>query len=225
MSTNRLFIWLGPVGMVVMYLGLAIAGLTAAPAPDTAITWYTDNREALQAGLIIAMVGGALYLPWMAMLARAFTLADRDRSGLAYLQLAFGVIFVILVEFPYLLLEVAVYRPETPPAVVQTIVDAAWVMAVGFGYTHVVAVLLIGVVLVRDHRALKVFPIWFGWFNIGCAVMSVPSFAAGVVPSGTLAWNGAVAFGLPSMAFFPWFVTWTYVLLRLERRATPAAVS
>lgn len=217
---NRLFIWLGPVGMVVMYIGLAVAGLTTAPAPDTAITWYTDNRESLQAGLVIAMIGGALYLPWMAMLARLFALHDRNRSGVAYLQLAFGVIFVILVEFPYLLLELAVYRPETPPAVVQAIVDAAWVMAVGFGYTHVVAVLLIGAVLVCDHRRLTVFPRWFGWFNIGCAVASVPSFAAGVVPSGLLASNGAVAFGLPSVAFFPWFVAWTYVLLRAEREAT-----
>jgi hypothetical protein len=219
---NRLYIWLGPAGTVVMFIGLAVAGLAAPPAPDAALVLYAEHREAMQVGLVIAMIGGALYLPWLAMMARACSRADRDRTGLAQLQMAFGVIFVILVEFPYLLLEVAIYRPENPAPVVQALADTAWVMAMGFGYTHVVAVLLIGVVMVRERRALDVFPRWFGWLNIVCALASVPSFFAGVVPSGVMAWNGLVAFGSPSVAFFPWLIAWTVVLLRLERQPASA---
>jgi hypothetical protein len=220
---NRLCIWLGPIGTAVMFAGLFIAGLQMAPPPDAPVSFYTDNRQAMQVGLMIAMVGGALYLPWVAMLARSFTLAEGDRSGLANLQLAFGGIFTILVEFPYLLLEVAVYRPGAPAAVVQVFVDTAWVMAAGFGYTHVVAVLLTGVYLVKEHCSLGVFPAWLGWLNIACALLSLPSFFAGTVNSGVLAWNGAVAFGFPSVAFFPWLVAWTYVLLKLERRGLTSA--
>lgn len=221
MSMNRVCIWLGPIGTVVMFVGLVIAGLQVAPSPDAPVTFYTDNRQAMQAGLMIAMFGGALYLPWMAMLARSFKLAEGDRSGLAYLQLAFGVIFTVLVEFPYLLLQVAIYRPGTPAAVVQAFVDTAWVMAAGFGYTHVVAVLLTGIYMVREHRMLAIFPRWLGWLNIVCGVMSMPSFFAGTVTSGVMAWDGVVAFGFPSVAFFPWLIAWTYVLLRLE---SPASV-
>ncbi|MEW5810428.1 MAG: hypothetical protein AB1925_13335 [Actinomycetota bacterium] len=181
------------------------------------MSFYTDNRDAMQTGLMIAMVGGALYLPWMAMLARSFILAEGHRSGFALLQLAFGTIFTVLVEFPYLLLEVALYRPGTPAAVMQGFVDTAWVMAAGFGYTHVTAVLLTGLYLVREHRSLHVFPRWLGWLNIACALMSVPSVFAGTVSSGVLAWDGVIAFGLPSIAFFPWLAAWTYVLLCLER--------
>lgn len=220
MSTpmNRVCIWLGPIGTAVMFGGLLIAGLQVAPSPDAPVTLYTGNRGAMQAGLMIAMFGGALYLPWMAMLARSFRLAEGDRSGFAYLQLAFGVIFTVLVEFPYLLLQVAIYRPGTPAAVVQGFVDTAWVMAAGFGYTHVIAVLLTGVYMVWERRALAVFPGWLGWLNIVCALMSMPSFFAGAVRSGVMAWNGFVAFGFPSVFFFPWYFAWTYVLLRLERR-------
>jgi hypothetical protein len=214
---NRIWIWLGPIGTVIMFVGLAIAGIQVAPSPDAPVTFYTDNREPMQAGLMIAMFGGALYLPWMAMLARSFKLAEGDRSGIAYLQLAFGVIFTILVEFPYLLLEVAIYRPGTPAAVVQGFVDTAWVMAAGFGYTHVIAVLLTGIYMVREQHALAVFPGWLGRLNIACALLSLPSFFAGTVNSGVMAWDGIVAFGLPSVAFFPWYFAWTYVLLRIER--------
>jgi hypothetical protein len=215
---NRTCIWLGPFGTVIMFAGLLVAGLQVAPPPDAPVTFYTGNRHAMAPGLMIAMLGGALYLPWMAMLARSFKLAEGDRSGFAYLQLAFGVIFTLLVEFPYLLLEVAIYRPGTPPAVVQGFVDTAWVMAAGFGYTHVIAVLLTGIYVVREHRALGVFPAWLGWLNIVCALLSVPSFFAGAIRSGVMAWNGIVAFGFPSVAFFPWYAAWTYVLLRLERQ-------
>ncbi|OJZ76043.1 hypothetical protein BRW65_00905 [Mycobacterium paraffinicum] len=220
MSVNRICIWLGPIGTVIMFVGLAIAGLQVAPPPDAPVTFYTDNRGTMQAGLMIAMFGGALYLPWMAMLARSFKLAEGDRSGMAYLQLAFGVIFTILVEFPYLLLEVAVYRAGAPAAVIQGFVDTAWVMAAGFGYTHFIALLVTGIYLVRERRALAVFPGWLGWLNIACAILSLPSFFAGTVTSGVMAWNGIVAFGLPSVGFFPWYVAWTYVLLRLERSAS-----
>jgi hypothetical protein len=220
---NRICIWLGPIGTVTMFVGLAIAGLAVAPSPDAPVSFYTDNRDAMQAGLMIAMFGGAMYLPWMAMLARSFRIAEGDRSGMTYLQLAFGVIFTILVEFPYLLLEVAIYRPGAPAAVVQGFVDTAWVMAAGFGYTHVVAVLVTGVYLVREQRALAVFPGWLGWLNIACALLSLPSFFAGTVSSGVMAWDGIVAFGFPSLAFFPWFFAWTYLLLLLERRTWATA--
>ncbi|OBH50439.1 hypothetical protein [Mycobacterium sp. E2479] len=206
-----------------MIIGLAIAGLQVAPSPDAPVTFYTDHRDAIQAGLMVAMLGGALYLPWMAMLARSFKLAEGDRSGMAYLQLAFGITFTILVEFPYLLLEVAIYRAGTPAAVVQGLVDTAWIMAAGFGYTHVVAVLLTGIYIVREQRMLTVFPGWLGWLNIVCALLSVPSFFAGTVTSGVMAWNGIVAFGFPSVGFFPWYLAWTYVLLRMERRASANA--
>ncbi len=224
LSMNRICIWLGPIGTVIMFVGLAIAGLQVAPSPDAPVTFYTDNREAMQAGLMVAMFGGALYLPWMAMLARSFKLAEGDRSGMAYLQLAFGVIFTILVEFPYLLLEVALYRAGTPAAVVQAFVDTAWVMAAGFGYTHVIVVLVTGIYMVREQRALAVFPGWLSWLNIACALLSVPSIFAGTVTSGVMAWDGVVAFGFPSVAFFPWYFAWTYVLLRLERRMSAGVV-
>ncbi len=214
---NRICIWLGPIGTAIMLIGLVMAGLPVAPSPEAPVSFYTDNREAMQAGLMIAMVGGALYLPWMAMLARSFKLAEGDRSGIGYLQLAFGVIFTILVEFPYLLLEVAVYRPGAPAAVVQGFVDTAWVMAAGFGYTHVIAVLITGVYMVRERRSLTVFPRWLGWMNIACALLSAPSVFAGTVNSGVMAWDGIVAFGFPSVSFFPWLLAWAYVLLRIER--------
>ena len=222
-SMNRLCIWLGWIGMVILFIGLGIAGMVPPPSPDAAVSLYTDNRHAMQVGLVIAMFGGALYGPWLAMLARAFKLAEQHSSAFAYFQLAFGVIFVILVEIPLYMLQVAVYRPDASPDVVQGFVDASWIMTSGFVYTFNVAVLLTGIFIVRAQRALGLFPLWLGWLNIVVALACLPGLFAGTVTSGPLAWDGIVASGIPSVAFFPWFVAWTWFLLRLERQPSSAA--
>ncbi|WP_156750219.1 hypothetical protein [Mycobacterium sp. E2479] len=60
------------------------------------------------------------------------------------------------------------------------------------------------------------FPRWLGWLNVVVALLSVPGLFTGTATAGVLTWNGIVAFGIPSVAFFPWLVAWTYVLLRIE---------
>lgn len=214
---NRICIWLGPVGTAIMFVGLMVAGVAVAPSPDAPVEFYTDNRQSIQAGMVIAMFGGALYGPWLAMLARAFKLADRGRSGFAYFQVVFGVFLLIATLVPFYLLEVAVFRPGASPDVVQAFVDAAWIMVLGFVYVHVTGVLLTALYILCACRGSDMLPRWLGWLNIVVALLSVPGLFTGTATSGVLTWDGIVAFGLPSVAFFPWLVAWTYVLLRIER--------
>ncbi len=214
---NRLCIWLGPIGTAIVYVGLLIAGLAVAPSPNAPVAFYTDNRHAIQVGMVVAMFGGALYGPWLAMLARAFKLVDRGRSGFANYQIVFGVFLMIATLVPFYLLEVAVFRPGASAEVVQAFVDAAWIMVLGFVYVHVSAVLLTGVFILLECRASQMFPRWLGWLNVVVALLSVPGLFTGTATTGVLTWNGVVAFGLPSVAFFPWLVAWTYALLRIER--------
>ncbi|OBH50440.1 hypothetical protein [Mycobacterium sp. E2479] len=131
---NRTCIWLGPIGTAIIYVGLSMAGLAVAPSPDAPVEFYTGNRHAIRVGMVVAMFGGALYGPWLAMLARAFKLADRGRSGFANYQIVFGVFLMIATLVPFYLLEVAVFRPGASPDVVQAFVDAAWIMVLGFVY-------------------------------------------------------------------------------------------
>ncbi|OJZ76042.1 hypothetical protein BRW65_00900 [Mycobacterium paraffinicum] len=216
---NRICIWSGPLGTAIVYVGLLIAGLAVAPSPNAPVEFYTDNRHAIQVGMVIAMFGGALYGPWLAMLARAFKMADQGRSGIANFQIVFGVFLMFATLVPFYLLEVAVFRPGAPRGIVQAFVDAAWIMVLGFVYVHVSGVLLTGVYILRERRAAPMFPRWLGWLNVVVALLSLPGLFAGTATTGVLTWNGVVAFGLPSVAFFPWLAAWTYVLLRIERLA------
>jgi uncharacterized membrane protein YhdT len=133
------------------------------------------------------------------------------------LQVVFGTFLMIATLVPFYLLEVAVFRPGASPGVVQAFVDAAWIMVLGFVYVHVSAVLLTGGYILTECRGSTMFPRWLGWLNVVVALLSVPGLFAGTSTTGLLTWNGIVAFGLPSAAFFPWLVAWTYVLLRIER--------
>jgi hypothetical protein len=214
---NRMCIWSGPIGTAIIYVGLVIAGLAVAPSPDAPVEFYTDNRHAIQVGVVVAMFGGALYGPWLAMLARAVRLADRGRSGFANFQIVFGVFLMIATLVPFYLLQVAVFRPGASPDVVQAFVDAAWIMVLGFVYVHVSAVVLTGLYILRECPASEMLPRWLGWLNVVVALMSLPGLFTGTATTGVLTWNGIVAFGLPSVAFFPWLAAWTYVLLRIER--------
>ena len=219
---NRFCIWSGVIGTAIMFVGLSIAGLAVAPSPDAPVEFYTDNRHAIQVGMVIALFGGALYGPWLAMMARAVKLADQGRSGFAYFQIVFGVFLMIATMVPFYLLQVAVFRTSASPLVVQAFVDAAWIMVLGFVYVHVTGLLLTGIFILRERHASELLPRWLGWLNVVVALLSLPGLFAGTASTGALTWDGIVAFGLPTIAFFPWLVAWTYALLRLERRLPSA---
>lgn len=217
-AMNRVCISLGPVGTVIMFVGLASAGLLVAPSPDALLTTCIGNRQAVRAGLMVTILGGVFYLPWMVMLARSFQPGERHRPGFAFLKLVFGATLTILIGLPYLLVEAAVYRPDTPAAVVRGVVDVARMLAEGFGYIHVIAVLWTGLLMLRDHRMLSVLPRWLGWLNLVCALLLVPAVFADTISSGLFGWKGVVAFDFPSLAFLPWYFAWTCALLRVGQR-------
>jgi hypothetical protein len=99
----------------------------------------------------------------------------------------------------------------------QTLNDLAWLPFTGVIYTIVVQALVIGIAVLMDKREKPVFPRWFGYLSIWCALLFCPAGLDVFFHSGPLAWNGLVAWWVLLVAFFVWLTTLSIVLLAAIR--------
>lgn len=229
-STEKIYIWCGPVATVVFLAGLALAGLIPPPAPSESAAdlaaFYAGHQHQIQIGLIIALFGSALWIPWLAKLAVALKDIAGARSVVGYTQLVFGAFFAFGGFVPLIFLEVAVFRADRAPAEVQAWSDGCWLVFTGFVYTFVVELLLCALTIASDSRAHLIFPKWVAYFDVLLAAANVlPAFVL-ADQSGPFAWNGIISYWIVIGLDVVWIAVTTVYLLRAEDRtdADPAAV-
>ena len=80
----------------------------------------------------------------------------------------------------------------------------------------------VGLVLLRDRRAVSLFPRWLAWFSFFCAAVFVPITLMPYFLDGPFAWNGIFGFYLPFSIFFIWFFVMTWTLRRSLHRLDEA---
>ena len=61
---------------------------------------------------------------------------------------------------------------------------------------------------------MPVFPRWFAYFQLWCAVGVGLTFGVYIVKTGPLAWNGILGFWIPVSFYFIWVVVTTLVTAR-----------
>src|SRR5690606_27929617 len=91
------------------------------PPSDSAeeiAAFYAEHRNLIRTGLVLTMLGGALLVPWVAVLARQMKRVEGRSSVLAQTQMLAGAMVVILIVIPCMLWSAAAYRPERDPDLV-----------------------------------------------------------------------------------------------------------
>jgi hypothetical protein len=228
-STEKIYIWCGPFATVVFLAGMAVAGLIPPPAPSQSAVdlaaFYAGHQHQIQIGLIIALFGAALWIPWLAKLAVALKDLAGPGSAVGYTQLVFGAFFAFGAFLPLILLEVAVFRADRPPAEVQAWSDGCWLVFTGFVYTFVVELLLSALTIASDPRARPTFPKWVAYFDVVLAAANVvPAFVL-ADQSGPFAWNGIVSYWIVIGLDVVWIAFTTVYLLRAEDRTDADSVA
>src|SRR5713101_8179495 len=169
-STQRIFVWCGPAMLVVLFIGLIVAGWIPLPTPgDSAAKVahdYQAHTDAIRIGLLIAMFGTALYGPFADMLAAQLRRMEKWQPAATYCQLMLGGLVILEVIVPLMILEAAAFRPYRSPEITLAISDIGWLMFVGFVFTVVVELVFLGVAILQDTTATPVFPRWTGTASI-----------------------------------------------------------
>ncbi|WP_372787850.1 hypothetical protein [Paraconexibacter sp.] len=224
-ALQRACAWCAPVGLVLTFSGMLVAGWLPPPFPGDGATevaaYYREHREAIRLGSILIAVGGVLLLPLVAVTSVYLSAIERDRGALSNLQLISGALGPVAFVIPSFLWAGAAFDPARSPEITKLLHDTAWLLFIAGVWTFVVQNLAIGAAVLCDARTDPIFPRWLGYLAIWTAVLFTPSCLVVFFREGPFSWNGIFTFWLAAAAF----VAWTAALVWTVQRAITRSVA
>jgi hypothetical protein len=217
-SYQRLCAWAGPFCAFLWIIALLVFAGFLPPhdpewGPAQIAQLYADNATGIRWGMIILLIGGVLYQPWVAVIAVQMKRIEGAQSPLTYVQLGLGTLFVLLFVLAAIFWQTAAFRPLEDPSLTQRFNDLGWFMFLISVPILTVQGLALSLVIFQDSAA-ALFPRWFAWFNIWAQIIFLPGTVIPLFKSGPLAWNGIIAFWIPAAVYTVWMCLLTWLLLR-----------
>ncbi|HAD08622.1 MAG TPA: hypothetical protein DCF62_04000 [Porticoccaceae bacterium] len=215
--------WCGVVFLVLFTIGwVLLARFLPPPSPslgaEEVAAIYQQNTGAIRFGLMLAMIAGGLTAPWVAVIANQMRRIEGNSPVLTYTMLVAGAVGVVILVLPTMTWTVAAFRPERAPELILLLNDFGWLLFVMTFSPFFVQNMAIGLAIFSDFASEPVFPRWLGYFNIWVAILFVPGGLITFFKTGPFAWDGILAFWLPLVIFFAWFLVMFVVLLQTIRR-------
>ena len=212
---QRVLIWGGP-GMVLLWLGafLWIAGFIPPSDPaasaEEIVQFYAANTASIRVGLVIAMLGSALLVPYAIAISGqlkridgAKALADTQMISCALLSLEFIT--------PIGIWMAVAYRFDDRAAdLTRAMHDMGWILFMTVIWSLWVQLVAIGAAILIDRKPQPTFPRWIGYLNFWVAFLILPAGTVLFFKGGPFAWNGIIGLYTPLVAFVIWFscMTW-----------------
>jgi hypothetical protein len=210
--------WCGPPFVVLLFLGLLVAGFVPPPSPgesaEEVAASYRDSPDVLRLGLVAIMMGTTLSLPFAVVISTQLRRIEGRDGPMSPLQLVGGALGLFAVLLPVFVFMAAAYDPGRPASTTQTLHQLGWitfVMSVPAIFAQCGA---IAVAILRDRGPDPLFPRWVGYYNVWVMIGVVPGAFNGLFHSGPMAWNGVLAFWVAAVVFGGWYLVMTWALLR-----------
>ena len=227
-KSQLLCAWCGIVFLVLFTIGwVLLARFLPPPSPalsaNEVAAIYQQNTGAIRFGLMLAMIAGGLTAPWVAVIANQMKRIEGDSPVLTYTMLVAGAAGILVLVLPAMTWTVAAFRPDRNPELIMLLNDFGWIFFVMTFSPFFVQNLVIGLAIFADKADTPVFPRWLGYFNIWVAILLVPGGLITFFKTGPFAWDGIIAFWLPLVVFFGWFVVMFIALLKTIKQQAQAA--
>lgn len=220
--------WSGPVFLVLFVVGYwFLAGLVPPPKASAGAAevaaFYRDHTTPIRAGMLVAMVGGAFYVPFLVVTTLEMKRRNPRLAPLAYIQLLGGFAMLLMVLLPVSLIAVAAFRPDRPPESIQLLDDIAVLILFWLFSTPTLQFVCLGIYSLMDRSEEPLFPRWAGWYHVAVGVIFATGAPVNFVEHGPFAWHGLLAFWAVLFSFGGWvLVTFFCVLRSLERQGSSA---
>jgi hypothetical protein len=224
MSNKRVQLWcLNSVFVfVVLFLigWVVLARMVPPPSPvdtpEEIARFYGDNVIGIRVGLVIAIFASSLLLPWGGAICAQMLRMEGPRAPLMWAWIAAQGCVVIEFVYPCTFWLVAAFRLEVASRV-QAFNDLGWLPFLGIVCTGMFQMVALAVVTLRDRRPEPVYPRWFGYFQLWCALGVGFTFGVWIFKTGPLAWNGLLGFWVPVSFYFVWVIGTTIMTARAIR--------
>lgn len=228
MNTRNQLICAWSVPLFMVLLGVGFGGLAGYippnPPSDSAeeiAAFYAEHRQLIRTGLVLTMLGGALLVPWVSVLARQMKRVEGRSSVLAQTQMLAGAMVVILIVVPCMLWSAAAYRPERDPELVLLLSDVGWFFFI-LALSLPVAQMLAIAICILGAPDETVFPRWLGYANLWFAILLLPGALCTYFKDGPLAWNGVLGWWVTILTFFGFWTTNSVMLFKAIRQEEAA---
>lgn len=224
---ERLAAWCGPLFVLLLAAGLLVARLVPPPAASDSAAriadFYRLHAGQLRAGMLIALVGASLGIPFVVALTRQLRLANPRLAVLADTQLMAGIVFLIGVLIPVVLIATASFRTGRSPELTQLLNDVAFTMLLWAFAPATIEAVAVGLAVLSDRSASPLFPRWTGYLDLGAGATYALGAPTLFVKRGAFGWDGALAFWLVFAVFGVWvLVTFAMLLRAIDRPAEQA---
>lgn len=223
MRLQRASAWCGFILFAGFLLAYSVGNILSPMDPtmnaEDAAAFLTENQTRILACVAIIVLTVPFEYPFVVVTSLQMRRIEGGWGLLSMTQVLTGVVAPIGFFFPLAILSAAAYRPEEhSPDVLLAMTDMFNLMYVGNACIFVLQVWAIGYAALIDRREKPIFPKWFGWLNIVLGVVLIPGAFVYLNKTGPLAWNGLLAYMLPSAAYFIWKIATPAMLLRAIKR-------
>ncbi len=210
-TVHKFCAWSGIPMIVLMGIGFVLlAGFIPAPSPGQSVgetaQLIIGDRSSIRWGMIIMLAGVPLLMPLFTEIAIQMARIEGRYPALAMLEFSLGALLLLLFIFPVMFWQIAAYRVDRQPELIQLLNDMAWIPFLAATSTVVLQLTCYGIAILLDKRERPIFPRWLGYFQIWVAMMFTPATFVVFFLDGPLAWNGIFAFYLPLGVFGAWLI-------------------
>jgi hypothetical protein len=216
--TQKVLAWSGPVSLAMTFGALNMAGflpfVSATASAEQIAAFYREHSQTICVSSIIFMLSAGVFLGFIGVLSVQIKRIEGERRTFTYLQLAAGTASITPLILTPLAFCTAAFRPEHSPEVIQTLNDFGFITMVTATPEVGVQVLAVGLAILADKRANRVFPRWVAHASFVCAIGLQCGLLCVLTRTGPLAWDGLVGGGIESIVFVPWTILMCVVLLR-----------
>jgi hypothetical protein len=224
---QRICLWTVPVvGAIWLVCFLVFPGFTAPLSPnlpaDAVAAFYADpiNLARTRYSLILFNWFGIGFLPFYGLITVQMKRMAHNSEVLPYGFLGTATSAATLLSLTILFFQVAAFRPDRDPAIVQLINDMAYLT-----FTVPVSFLMaqagvLALAIFLDRQAEPVYPRWIAHVNLLTVVLLAPCVFASVKLDGAFAWDGIWSYWVRLGVFAVWTIAMFFAVAKAMPRTT-----
>ena len=196
-------------------------------SPEALAQIFIERKTEIRIGSLIQCICYTFYGTWGIAIAMMMRRMERGLPVLTYASIANvggGYVFFLFMPITWAMLA---FRPEImDPKFMQIMNDYVWFIFILSWPPFAIFMLLIAVAILCDHNVPTIFPRWVAFFNIWCAILSIPAALIEFFKTGPFAYDGLISFWFIYIVFFGWMMVMSIVTMRAtaaEKRRQLAA--
>lgn len=176
-------------------------------SPEEITAIIQNNTNGIRIGMVINMFGAMLVMPFFISIAMELKEIEKGAGMLTMWQVMGGLSTAILTFYPAMWWLIASFRPETrDPQIIQFLNDTAWLQFVGGVTIFLPSMITVAIGSFMDTREQPAFPRWLGYVTIWGIILFLPSQLIFFFHEGPFAWNGILAFWMPTAVLMGWWL-------------------